>query len=192
MRLFVAVDLDEPRRVAVARTAAAIARRLEGVGLGHALKWVDPRNLHLTVRFIGEVDDARAGAIREALGRPLNTAAFDLAFGGAGVFPAGGSPRVLWLGVLEGAAVLADLHDEIEGRLQALGEAPEVRPFSAHLTLARFKDLDRARGESVRAAIPDVRFDAGACRVEVATLYQSRLTPAGPTYTPLLRSALAR
>jgi len=192
MRLFVAVDLDEPRRLAAAQAAASIARRLDAAGVGRSLKWVDPRNLHLTLRFIGEVDDERGSVIRDALGRPLSTPAFDLTLGGAGVFPPSGNPRVLWLGVVQGASELAGLHDEIEGRLRAMGESPDTRPFSSHLTLARFKDLDRARSESVRAAIREARLDPGPCRVEAVTLYQSRLAPAGPTYTALLRSPLAR
>lgn len=192
MRLFVAVDLDEARRLVAGRASADLARRLGSQDLGRAVKWVEPRNLHLTIRFIGEADDVRAARIQQALAPVLLTPAFDLALGGLGVFPPGGSPRVLWMGVVRGASALADLHDEVEGRLQAIGEPPETRGFSAHLTLARFKDLDRARGEAVRRALREGRVDAGACRVEAATLYQSRLAPGGPTYTPLLRSPLAR
>jgi 2'-5' RNA ligase len=192
MRLFVAVDLDEARRLVAGRAAADLAGRLGPQGLGRAAKWVEPRNLHLTIRFIGETDDARAARIQQALAPVLLTPAFDLALGGPGVFPPGGSPRVLWMGIVQGASALADLHDEVEGRLQAIGEPPEARGFSAHLTLARFKDLDRARGEAVRRALREVRVAAGACRIEAATLYQSRLSPGGPTYTALLRSPLAR
>lgn len=192
MRLFVAVDLDEPRRVAAARVATDLAERLNALGLGRAIKWVDPWNLHLTIRFIGDVDDVLGASIQETLRQPLRTPAFDLALGEAGVFPPGGSPRVLWLGVVQGASALADLHAEVEGRLQALGQSPEPRGFSAHLTVARFKALDRARGESARAAIRNARVEAGPCRIESLTLYQSRLAPTGPTYTPLLRSPLAR
>jgi 2'-5' RNA ligase len=189
MRLFVAVDLDEPRRLAAGRAASDLARRLS---LGRAVKWVEPRNLHLTIRFIGEADESQARRIQAALDPALLTPAFDFALGGVGVFPPGGSPRVLWLGVVHGAAALADLHDEVEGRLQAIGEPPEGRGFSAHLTLARFKDLDRARGEWVRTALREIRFEAGPCRIEAITLYQSGLAPSGPTHTPLLRSPLAR
>ncbi len=192
MRLFVAVDLDEARRLAAGRAASDLARRLSATGLGRAVKWVEPRNLHLTIRFIGEADDARAARIQQALAQSLHTPTFDLALGGLGVFPPGGSPRVLWVGVVQGASALSDLHDEVEGRLQAIGEPPEGRGLSAHLTLARFKDLDRVQGEAVRRALREVRCEAGPCRIEAATLYQSRLAPSGPTYTPLLRSPLAR
>ena len=192
MRLFVAVELDEPRRLAAARAASDLVRRLSALGLDRAVKWVEPRHLHLTIRFIGEADESQAGRIQGALGSALLTPVFELALGGVGVFPPGGSPRVLWLGVVQGAAALADLHDEVEGRLQAIGEPPEGRGFSAHLTLARFKDLDRARGGSVRSALREAHFEAGPCRIEAITLFQSRLAPNGPTHTPLLRSPLAR
>lgn len=192
MRLFLAVDLDEPRRLAIARLAAGLRKRLGGAHVERATKWVEPRNLHLTIRFVGEADDERAARIQDAVRRPLLTPVFALEFGSAGVFPAGGAPRVLWLGVVQGAAALADLHDEIEGRLQAIGESPEPRAFAAHLTLARFRDLDRPGAAAVRAGIQGVHLAAGACPVDAVTLYRSHLAPGGPSYTALLRSSLAR
>lgn len=191
MRLFTAVDLDESLRLAVCLVSRDLGGRLEAAGLGRAIKWVAPTNLHLTVRFIGEVDPARAVKIQETLGRPLLTAAFDLSLGVAGVFPQAGIPRVLWLGARQGVAELAGLHEEIERRLHEIGEPPEARPFSAHLTLARFKDLDRRYSDAVRAAVRDVRLPQGVCRIESITLYESRLAPAGPTYGSLVRSPLA-
>lgn len=192
MRLFVAVDLDEPRRLATVRLVSSLRRRLDAAHVDRVIKWVEPRNLHLTIRFIGEVDDERAAGIQNALRRPLLTPAFALEFGSAGVFPAGGAPRVLWLGVVQGASALADLHDEVEGRLQAIGESPENRAFSAHLTLARFRDPDRRDAAAVRAEIQGVHLAAGACPIEEVTLYRSHLTPGGPVYAALLRSSLAR
>lgn len=192
MRLFIAVDLDEARRLAASRVAKELGRRFDAAGLGRGVKWVAPRNLHLTIRFIGEIEGARAVAIQEALRRPLATPTFDLALGGAGVFPAAGAPRVLWIGVVQGASGLADLYDEVEGRLQQIGELPGARPFSAHLTLGRFRELDRRSSEAVRGAVRDVRLDAGPCRIEAITLYESRLAPAGPTYAPVVTSPLAR
>jgi 2'-5' RNA ligase len=189
MRLFVAVDLDEPRRLAASRAASDLTMRL--MGLSRAIKWVQPQNLHLTLRFIGEVDAVRGARVQDALGRPLRTPAFDLGLGGIGVYPVAGTPRVLWIGVVEGASVLAQLHDEVEERLQAVGEPRESRPYSGHLTLARFKDLDRRAGDVVRGAIADLAVHAGTCRIEAVTLYDSRLAPSGPTYTPLLRAALS-
>ncbi len=192
MRLFVAVDLDEARRLAASRVAKELGRRFDAAGLGRGVKWVEPRNLHLTLRFIGEIDGARARAIQEALRRPLLTPSFELALGGAGVFPPTGVPRVLWIGVVQGASGLADLHDEVEGRLQQIGEPPDARPFSAHLTLARFRDLSRRLSEAARGAVRDVRLDAGPYRIEDITLYESRLVPTGPSYEPVVTSPLAR
>jgi 2'-5' RNA ligase len=191
MRLFVAVDLDEPRRRAAARLAGELARRFAARGLGRAARWVEADNLHLTIRFIGEVAEDRARLIEDAVRPALATPAFDLGLGGLGVFPPSGAARVLWVGVTEGLASLVAIHDEIEARLERLGEAPEDRPFSAHLTLARFKDLDRAGSDALRAAIRDVAAAVGTCRVDRVTLYQSRLAPTGPVYTPLVHAQLA-
>ncbi len=190
MRLFLAVDLDEPTRRAVARLARGLADRL-AASFKRGARWVEPDNLHLTVRFIGEVSDEQAARVREVVQSRLATPAFELTLGGLGVFPPGGAARVLWVGVVEGASELAALHDELEARLRALGEPPEDRPFTAHLTLARFKDLDRRQSDALRAAIREGPGAVGSCRVDAVTLYQSRLSPAGPTYTPLVRTPLA-
>ncbi len=191
MRLFVAVDLDEAARQAVVRLVEDLRSRFAARGLGRGTRWVEPRHLHLTIRFIGEVPDERAQSIRQAVQPRLSTRAFDLRLTGLGVFPPAGAARVLWVGVAEGAVGLAALHDEIDARLVAIGEPTESRPFSAHLTLARFKDLDRGRSEALRATIQAVAADVGSCRIDAVTLYESRLGPAGPTYTPLLRTRLA-
>lgn len=190
MRLFVAVGLDDARRRAVGGLAADLARRLASRGVGRSARWVEPANLHLTVRFIGEVGDEQAARIQEAVRRRFATPAFDLGLGGLGVFPPVGPPRVLWVGVTEGEDSLAALHEEVEARLEALGEPRETRPFSAHLTLARFKEPDRRLGEVVRAILRDIPAEVGACRIDRVTLYESRLAPTGPTYTPLVYAAL--
>ena len=94
MRLFVAVEIDDLARRAAEATAEALR-----VAIGPALKarWVPVENLHLTVRFIGHVDDDRAPAVIEALALPLDIPSFDIELGGCGMFPSKGPPRALWM-----------------------------------------------------------------------------------------------
>jgi 2'-5' RNA ligase len=204
MRLFVAVDLDPERHEAIARVVAGLRRAAGSAGWDRSARWVSPRNLHLTIRFIGEVDEAAGARGREALGPPIELPPFDVVFEGAGVFPPRGAPRVLWIGVERGAEDLAHLFDALESRLRLAGIAPEARPFSPHLTIARFRDRERGRRGTRSAgawsadlprrrpadALAAVRVGAGPMPVRSVTLYQSRLTPAGPEYSTLLSTPL--
>ncbi|HEX6463624.1 MAG TPA: RNA 2',3'-cyclic phosphodiesterase, partial [Vicinamibacterales bacterium] len=142
--------------------------------------------MHLTVRFIGHVDDTRTAAVLGALRPPLPVPPFDIELGSCGVFPASGSPRVLWIGLSAGAGSLGAMHDEFNRRLRPLGYDPEDRPFNVHLTLARFKTPPRGSGAAVREAARAVMPSRARCSVAYATVFQSILSPKGPKYHPLL------
>jgi 2'-5' RNA ligase len=189
MRLFVAVELDDAVRRAADAAADALRR---AIGSSLQARWVTPANMHLTVRFIGQVDEARGPAILEALSPPLATAAFDVELGACGAFPSSGAPRVIWIGLAAGLPALAELHAEFDRRLAPFGFAPETRPFTAHLTLARMRsDAPRRAGESkgasgvVQRAIRGVKPAPARCHVTRATVFQSHLSSRGPRYEPL-------
>src|SRR5215208_5796917 len=113
MRLFVAVEIDDEAR----RVAAAAADALRAtIRSAFTARWVAPENMHLTVRFIGHVDDVRAPSIVDALCRPLEIPSFDLELGGFGAFPASGPPRVLWMGLVHGLPSLKLMHDACNRR----------------------------------------------------------------------------
>lgn len=181
-RLFVAVDLDERTRGIVADCIARLAQHLRHDRRVGRITWVRTEHLHLTLRFLGDVDDAQAASVQQALAEPLTTAGFDLSFEGVGMFPGTGRPRVVWLGVAAGLSELESLYREVEARLQLAAVPPEPRPFQAHLTLGRFRE------STIR---PDLRAgrlgDAviGPCPVDHVTLYESRLSSSGPTYTAI-------
>jgi 2'-5' RNA ligase len=182
MRLFVAVEIDDEARRAAAATAEALRA---AIGPGLKMRWVPPENLHLTVRFIGHVDDGRAPAILEALTSPLDTTPFDLELGGCGAFPPSGAPRALWIGLTQGMAGLTSMHEAFNTRLLSFGFEPERRPFSAHLTLARIKDAPSGTGRVVREALRRVTPLSARSRVTRATIFQSHLSPKGSRYEPI-------
>jgi 2'-5' RNA ligase len=187
MRLFIAIDLDEAARAAIADEQ----RRLKSV-IGEtrsAIKWVRPDHMHLTLVFLGEVAEAHAPAIVDAIGEPVTQAPFDLGLGGIGVFPPRGAPNVLWLGAAAGEKESIELQRELADRVQRLGVALERRPFHPHLTLARWKTSRGADRARALAAGSDRA--VATVHVDHTTLYQSRLSPAGPTYTPLARATLS-
>src|SRR5262245_52250562 len=129
MRLFVAVEISE----AVAASALDLISRLRSTAAKLApqsrITWMTAERLHITVRFIGWVDDAKADAIRGALKAPLGDP-FDLAIAGVGAFPPKGSPRVIWAGLTGGRPQLVSLERLVSDRLAEAGVPPEDRPFS--------------------------------------------------------------
>ncbi len=187
MRLFVAVDLPDTPRAWAEQSAETLRARLSGSG-GRVV-WVGAAQLHLTLVFLGEVSEATGMEAAARLGLPLATPSFILRLGGAGIFPAAGRPRVLWLGVDEGRAALIRLQQTVTDRLEGLPYRRESRPYSPHLTIARFRDggtpADRRAvdGASLGSSEPAL--------VDHVTLYQSRLTPRGSEDTARAQGRLA-
>ncbi|MFH1034975.1 MAG: RNA 2',3'-cyclic phosphodiesterase [Pseudomonadota bacterium] len=198
MRLFVALELPPE----VKEAAATVTQQLRPWGAD--IKWVAPQNMHLTLRFLGEVAPEALAGIKTALSRALaGRQALDLAVRGCGAFPSPRRPQVIWLGLAGQVAELASLASAIQAGLEPLGFAPEARAFQAHLTLGR---LRRGRGPARRPSPDQARDKAGGLARELAglsgwegprflakrvALVQSTLTPKGPLYQPLLVEGLA-
>ena len=189
MRLFVAVDIDDRTRARVAGVIDGLRTAMEASRSATRVSWIAPDRLHLTLQFIGEVSEDTAAAIQARLRPPFEHRAFELRFARVGTFPPGRRPRVVWLGINQGADGLAALHAEVQRRLEDVAFPREARAFAPHLTVARFKhggtcaDVGRITGLPLESA--------GGCTIDHVTLYQSRLSPRGPAYTPLLVTPLA-
>lgn len=191
MRLFAAVDLAPPVRHAAADAAQRLARAVAEPGArgGPRVSWVREGNLHLTVRFLGEIEGGRAQVLAARFAEPLAGGAFDIELGGVGVFPPNGPPRVVWLGVTRGAERLAALAAGVDERLVLWGFGREDRPFQPHLTIGRCRE-PLGRGARDRILGADVGA-LGASRVDEVVLYESRLAAGGPTYVALARAPLS-
>jgi RNA 2',3'-cyclic 3'-phosphodiesterase len=188
VRLFVGIELDDRVRESAAQIADSLKRQL---GNRVDARWISPANLHITLWFIGEVDDPRGEELLRVLNRSFDEPHFDIDIRGVGAFPPSGVPRVFWLGVRSGGESLRRLHSELAGRLAPLGFEPERRPYSAHLTIARVKDISRAIGSrAIRELLQTIPAVAGRWRTTSVTLFRSRLSPKGATYEPLLRIPL--
>lgn len=187
MRLFLAVDLDDAARRAAATWALDLSTRL-GAAAAREIKWVEVQNLHLTLHFFGELNDARLQELRAAFGAPaFATRAFDLSLAGAGKFPPSGPARVIWIGVQAARAETEALYDEVESRLEPLGLREDTtRGFTPHLTMGRVRVPNAGLGRAIREALERTPAPAGITfRIDHLTLYQSRLSPKGPTYVPI-------
>lgn len=185
MRLFVAVNLPGAGR----RAAFAATRALREAHL--PVKWVAEDALHLTLKFLGEVDEARVDAIGAALAEAVRPARpFEVALGGFGVFPDHQRPRVFWLGV-EHHPALELLANDVERALGALGFASELKPFQPHLTIGRVRKDARPSAFRDLAALTEPLDWSSVLRVDGVDLMQSTLGPAGPSYRIVHRAPLA-
>jgi 2'-5' RNA ligase len=187
VRLFVAVDLPDETKHAIAVEQKRLAAAL--TDSRSVLKPVHADQMHLTLLFLGEVPEPRAPALVDAMNTAVDLAAFDLAFSGTGMFPMRGAPRVLWIGVAEGASSLVRLQSAIAARVRELGIAFDDRPFHPHLTIGRWRESR----SSVRAAFAAATRRAEIARIVVggATLYRSHLSSSGATHVPLARANLS-
>ena len=171
IRLFVAVALPAGLR----RRLAMLQRGVKGA------RWVDESNLHLTLRFIGEVEEHRVEDIAGALDR-IDVAPFPLALAGAGHFESRGRVRALWVGV-DPNPPLVELQGRVESALQRAGLGAEGRKFAPHITMAR---LDRARPEVIRNWLHENSlFRAEPFAVEHFVLFESLLGNQAAVYRPV-------
>ena len=180
VRLFVAVHLTAEIR----ERLAAVQERLRSV---HAdVSWVRPENLHITIKFLGEVEPKRLDRIRPALAEVARSVApFSLEVAGMGAF-GGRIPRVVWVGAQAGSAQLTELARRVEDGLGRVGFPKEKRDFTAHFTLGRVRSPRNA--ESLLAALDEEPADGfGAAPVDRCSLMQSELNPSGSIYTELDR-----
>lgn len=189
IRAFIAIELDE----AVRGEVSAILANLKQSGAD--VKWVSPENIHLTLKFLGDVKKDGIEKIKNALKAAANRAGrFNISLSEIGAFPNLNSPRVIWLRIKEGADESAKLVNEIEGQLVKLGLPKENRPFSFHLTLGRVRSSkNRQQLKKIIETLnkdPSLTLQAVKSSVKHITLFQSTLTPKGPIYTNLYEAAL--
>ncbi len=176
MRLFVGLGVPEN----LARRLAILHGGIPGA------RWVEPQNMHITLRFIGEVPRDVAEDLDEML---VGVAApgFDLQLHGLGTFGQGTKTRALWVGV-EPSAGLSFLHQKIESAVVRGGQPAEGRKFTPHVTLARFAQADAHRLQNFVEG--NSLFHAGPWTIDHFTLFESHLGKGGPVYTPLADYAL--
>jgi 2'-5' RNA ligase len=181
VRIFIAVDVDEPLLV------SRITRLIDAVrATGVPMKPVEPENLHITIRFIGEVPEGLAGEVaRDVIGR-LSFEEFEIGFRGLGAFPGLHRPRVVWIGVSDGVEELARIRGAVEEGLRRLGIPPERggHDFKPHLTLARIKG-SRNMHALTKLIMEYQDYEVGRMVVRSVRLKKSTLTPRGPIYETL-------
>jgi RNA 2',3'-cyclic 3'-phosphodiesterase len=182
IRSFLAIDLLTPMQTRLGEVISILKR-----GNSLPVRWVPGKNIHLTVKFLGESEPSRVMQLGDKL-EPLLKAyePFEIQVGGLGAFPSMGNPRVIWIGV-QAPPVMEKLVREIEEISAIEGFERENRRFSPHLTLGRVsQSVDRMQTQLIKDALQKTQVASlGLVRVESIMMMKSLLTPAGPIYSPL-------
>jgi len=187
MRVFIAIDIDE----VIKKDVADLQTKLQaGADVKRAdVKWVNPNNMHLTLKFLGEVSDPQ---VVEVCNIAKDVASqhehFDIDVETVGYF-GGTSAKVLWVGAGRDCAGLLALQNDLDEQLAQAGWPEENREFAAHLTLCRIRN-PKAGFQLAQLADQYKDFKVGTIAADAVTVYQSELTPSGPIYTVLGRYEL--
>jgi 2'-5' RNA ligase len=183
IRAFVAVDLEPQTVQKIAEATVQLRPRMPGI------RWLPPTNFHLTLKFLGDIDEAKVAPIAAALERDLYPfSCFTINAKGLGVFPDPKRPRILWVGLVGGE--LNALASRVEKALAPFGFAAEKRAFTPHLTVGRWRQFDGSPKELGDEIEKWRGHDFGRSNVDKVILFQSVLKPEGAVYRPLKVVAL--
>ena len=184
VRSFIAILLDEAVRDAVAAELEYLKP------LASSVAWVARQNLHLTLKFLGEVEAETLETMKEALAEGVSSAApFMLAFHGLGAFPGLARPRVIWVGVSQGARECQALQADVDAALARRGFPKESRPYTPHLTIGRVR-VPRGMAALQQAITRNAQKDFGTQSLRAISLMRSDLHPSGARYTELYTAPL--
>jgi len=176
IRSFLAFDIDDEE---VLRRLAEVQGLLTNTGAD--LKQVKLQNIHLTIRFLGDVSLSMVEAIYEEM-KQISFTPFDITLRGLGAFPRLSRPRVVWVGIKKGVDELVSIFEQLEPRLRGLGFKPDTKGFSPHMTIARVRSSrNKVQLGKVVRELKSRNF--GIIRAECLRLKKSVLTPRGPIYT---------
>jgi 2'-5' RNA ligase len=181
MRLFVSLDLAPHLHQEVQSVQELLAD-------ASGLRFIDPTQAHITLKFLGDVEESRLDVVSDAISDAVETAniePFQAEFGDLGVFPDLDYISVVWLGVRDGSEQVTTLHESLEDELTAIGFEPEDHDFTPHVTIAR---MDHAGGKSlVQEVVQERSPTVGRMTVDTISLTESTLTPDGPEYEAVER-----
>ena len=185
IRCFVAIEIPEDLQESLGRVQKKLWRAAADV------KWSAPGTMHLTTKFLGDVDTDDVPAICDVMTAAARSAQpMELSIEGLGAFPAGGPPRVVWAGVTGDVEPLAKLVAGLEeGIADAVGIAPEARAYHAHVTLGRVRS-SRGADTLARAIAEAEPVDVGGFSADELVLFMSELTREGPVHTVMARSRI--
>ncbi len=180
VRAFISIEVPDDMKLQLQKVQDCIKKGVTGVN------WVRPEGIHLTLKFLGDIDEGMIEKIGESIKKATErSSAFLIRLSGLGVFPNPKFPRVVWVGVKEGAESLKELQRNLEKAMAKLGLPTEDREFKPHLTLGRIKSQER-RDELLKAIEELRNFEAGPFEAREISMIKSDLKPGGAVYARLL------
>ena len=188
VRLFVAIAVITDAREA-GRSAIDELQHKHTVARAK-VRWLAQESWHVTLQFVGEIDEMEMCRIAVALGGSWRQSSFIAGLAGGGIFPSEGTPRVIWFGLGQGGHEMALLQRETVRRLRLVGFRQEVGPYRAHLTVGRVKQVPTAAAGAMRRAVENVEIPSHDWIVDRVILYESQLSPKGSTYRVVVEAML--
>lgn len=190
LRAFIAIEIPPEIHQAIEIKTAPIRAKLTS----SLVRWVPSGNVHLTLKFLGDISPASVEMLSQMLSLEVNQhRAFEMEFGELGAFPNPRRPRVIWIGI-QAPAMLEALQHGIEAASATLGYPDEKRPFSPHLTIGRVRqNVDSAGIQKIRTALEETQVGSlGTAHVTAVHLFKSDLKPTGAVYTRLFSAPLGK
>jgi 2'-5' RNA ligase len=187
LRAFIAVEIPLVIRQTVHNVTSNLRK-----GTGALIRWVPTENIHLTLKFLGDISPANVDMLTQMMRAEADHFnCFELHLIGLGSFPSPKRPRVIYIGIQAPAGLVA-LHRGIESASRRLGYESEERGFSPHLTIGRVKqNVTTSEQQTIRRALEETKFDSlGTAKVDSVHLYKSDLKPTGSVYTRLFSAPL--
>jgi RNA 2',3'-cyclic 3'-phosphodiesterase len=175
-RLFIAMELSDKQRHEVVNFQNELKHKLNSV------RWVKTEGLHLTLKFIGEIEDTNIDLIKKVIDNVTHSyQPFELNFSGCGVFPSAANARVIWVAVKSGGSIVTDLADKLDSELAGIGFKPEKRSYHPHLTIGRIRQpIDE---KTIKDMIDAAEiFITSPTVIDGVTLFESKLTRQGAQY----------
>jgi 2'-5' RNA ligase len=189
LRTFIALEIRHELQQIIHKETAHLRNTI-----GALVRWVPPGNMHLTLKFLGNISQASVDILTQMIRTEADACQpFDMQVGGLAALPGPKRPRVIYIG-LRAPAELEALQHGIESATARLGYASEVRGFSPHLTLGRVRqNISASEQQKIRRALEETQIDSlGTVRVDSVHLYNSDLKPTGSVYTRLFTAPLKK
>ncbi|MCX7755871.1 MAG: RNA 2',3'-cyclic phosphodiesterase [Anaerolineales bacterium] len=187
LRAFIAIEIPFEIKQAISRQTASLRQ-----SSGRAIRWVSVENIHLTLKFLGQVSSANLELLAQSVrAECAHSTPFSIAVEGLGCFPNARRPRVLWIG-LSAPPALIHLQHQIETSANRLGYPPDEKPFSPHLTIGRVREqASTAELQTLRLLLEQTHLPSlGTFSVNEICFYRSDLKPDGPVYTRISTARL--
>ncbi|HDZ77182.1 MAG TPA: RNA 2',3'-cyclic phosphodiesterase [Candidatus Omnitrophica bacterium] len=184
MRTFIAIKVPEN----IQKNFRLIQKKLKRPGQN--IKWVNPENIHLTLKFLGETKETQLPQIKKVLVDAASEFKIsNIKIGTLGVFPGIKNPRIIWIGAEEKDTTIAEIAEILNNRLKNLGFIKEKRKFTPHITIARIRSLNNIT-DLLNNITANIDFEAGEFKVNKICLIQSRITSSGSIYNMMAEARL--